>query len=846
MSGPTQNFAAALADPLWVLQWYLRAGDSGGIAAASVWDQATGAGVRVAVMDQGIDAGHPDLAEAYAGGWSLDGGSAQPRTATDSHGTAVAGIVAARANDDGMVGVAPGADLVSLYNPLSTATMTDTVAAGWRYAAGAGDADVVNNSWSYSALMLHSADFAFLDDHRLADQQRFGIDYGDFTAIGAALADLVEQGRGGLGATVVMAAGNANLEGDDVNLHGTQASRHTVTVSATGRDGDAALFSTHGAAVLVSAPGQGVVSTDRVGEAGYSGDDFTQVSGTSFSAPMVSGTVALMLEANAGLGWRDVQDILAFSARQTDAGDPGWQVNGAGLAYSHEYGFGMVDARAAVRLAASWTGPAATSANELHLSAELAAPAAIPDGGVGVLEQAVSFADDIVLDAVSLDIDLPHDRVGDLTITLVSPSGTEARLLDRPGLGQTDAPGDHLVWTFGAMAFREEHGAGTWTLRIADAIAGLSGSLQSWTLHLYGDAPGANDRYVFTDSFAGSAAPLVDEAGVDWLNAAALSGDAAIDLRPGSESQLAAGSLWLDQTAMIEHAVAGDGDDMLTGNDGANWLLGGAGDDTLAGGAGGDTLDGGDGRDAVQLGATSGAVADLRTGVAEGNRLVAVEDLLGGDFGDWLVGDGDANRLDGFAGADTLIGAAGDDELAGGAGGDNLRGTRGADTLDGGVGDDMLYGGADDDRVDGGDGIDLAAGNSGDDTVTGGAGDDLLRGQGGDDWLFGDAGDDHLVGHAGADLLVGGDGDDTLVGGPSDDWLTGGAGADVFVFGDNQAADTVSDFQPGVDRLQLPGVGFEIIDGPEGAIVTWGEMGTVVTLKDIDPGQLSAGDFILG
>ena len=76
--------------------------------------------------------------------------------------------------------------------------------------------------------------------------------------------------------------------------------------------------------------------------------------GTSYAAPVVTGVIALMLEANPALTWRDVQGILATTASQTNPTDASWVTNGAGLTHSGKYGFGLVDAHAAVRAAVAW------------------------------------------------------------------------------------------------------------------------------------------------------------------------------------------------------------------------------------------------------------------------------------------------------------------------------------------------------------------------------------------------------------------------------------------------------------------------------------------------------------
>src|SRR5690606_37056929 len=120
-------------------------------------------------------------------------------------------------------------------------------------------------------------------------------------------------------------------------------------------------YTTPGAPVLVSAPGSDVVSTDFHDSDGYNpGELFAHQWGTSFAAPIVTGVVSLILQANPNLGYRDVQEILAYSARLNDLEDGSWQTNGAvdfnggSLWTNYHYGFGFVDATAAVRLAETW------------------------------------------------------------------------------------------------------------------------------------------------------------------------------------------------------------------------------------------------------------------------------------------------------------------------------------------------------------------------------------------------------------------------------------------------------------------------------------------------------------
>jgi len=249
-----------------------------------------------------------------------------------------------------------------------------------------------------------------------------------------------------------------------------------------------------------------------------------------------------------------------------------------------------------------------------------------------------------------------------------------------------------------------------------------------------------------------------------------------------------------DILVSIENVTGSQRDDRLTGNAGVNWLDGQDGNDLLRGGAGADSLDGDDGIDtASYYYDTVGVSIDLgaRTaigGEAQGDVLVAIENLTGGQGNDILGGDVRANVLQGWAGDDTLRGGAGGDRLDGGAGSDT------ASYYSGGVGV----------------GVNLAIG-----TVSGDAQGDVLVSI---ENISGSQGADILTGNAGANTLQGWNGNDVLRGGAGKDTLTGGAGADRFVFtasgdsGTGANADRITDFS----RTQLDKIDLMAIDANAG------------------------------
>ncbi|MFC3123707.1 proprotein convertase P-domain-containing protein [Pseudoroseomonas globiformis] len=552
---------AVFNDPDFPNQWPLRTAKLTGL-----YDEYSGQGVRIGQIDTRRWPEEPEL----TGQLDLAAGVTASGTSpiTDLHGQQVAELLVGRANNgiDG-IGAAFGATLVAYTFDMPG---NRTVAQETELLALQAQVDVSHNSWGRSGYLF---------------QDNFA--QPAYAGAAAAIARAATEGRGGLGTVFVRSAGNAAQQGDDVNTHSYANDRHTITVGAAFENGVVAPMSNPGAALLIVAPG----------------------TATSWSAPIATGAVALMLEANPGLGYRDVQTILALSARMTDT-NAGWFTNaaddwnGGGLHASRRSGFGMIDAHAAVRLAESWD-VTSTAANLLQTSAGNNSGAVLADNAR--VEQSVTIGSAIAVERAELSIDLRHERIGDLRITLISPSGTESLLLDRPGLGNYDPASGSLVFTLGSTQFLGEAAQGEWRVRVEDLAAGNTGNLAGWSLTVLGAAASNNTRHVFTDEFATLAADparrvLQDTSGEDTINGAALTGAARIDLSGAEPSRIAGQTLSLGANTVIEHAVGGDGDDWITGNDHSNRLNGGRGHDRLEGGGGNDLLDPGPGRNIVDGG----------------------------------------------------------------------------------------------------------------------------------------------------------------------------------------------------------------------------------------------------
>jgi len=349
-------------DPLYGAQWHLDARDALGAGGGwdmnfrEAWSVTRGGGVVIAVVDDGIDVEHADLKGNLAAGLShnfLNGSESGAHMAgAVGHGTSVAGMAAARGfNRVGIAGVAPEAGLAAFVIADRFYTSDDSLL-GAAYAREGARVAAQNHSWGYDTAGFKS----------LSPLEEAGIEAAH------------RSGRGGLGVLLVRAAGNSFAEGLEVNDEEQSSDPRFIAVAAVGRDGRAASYSTRGPSILVAAPGGesaeaggvGLVTTDWSGSLGFNtaaaaGSDSAdyiseaeELYGTSFAAPLITGTLALALSANPGLAVRDAQQILVLASRQRGGPDLLAVTNGVGLVASPETGFGVPDAGLALRLAAGW------------------------------------------------------------------------------------------------------------------------------------------------------------------------------------------------------------------------------------------------------------------------------------------------------------------------------------------------------------------------------------------------------------------------------------------------------------------------------------------------------------
>jgi len=543
-------------DPMLGQQWHLKNtgqngyADTGGIAGNDIATAATyqlgisGSGVKAAVVDTGLEIAHEDLAaNVVPGSWDFVNNDNDPTSTatTGDHGTSVAGLIAAvRNNGKGGMGVAPGAGLNGYNFLVSTQTTPILVAS----LGGSSSNPTSNDVWVFN----QSYGFSNLNDFPVNATEE------------AQYLSGVTTLRGGKGALYVKAAGNgfrSIVQSPDTcapaRALGTSCQNASmdpyntlpfnVVVGAVNAGGVKSSYSTAGSAIWVSAPGgeyglnasvapglipeayqPAMVTTDQSGcAAGYSRtgvntsvfDDgappntscnyANTMNGTSSATPVTVGAIALVLEANPALGWRDVKHILASTATQVDpsraavivpVSDPNvalrgyvaelpWITNAAGHKFHNWYGFGRVNVDAAVAMATSYSpGQLGTLADTGWIaSGALSLP--IPDASATGVTSTITVpaTPDLTIEAVQIAVTAAHTYIGDLGIELTSPAGTKTILLNiRNGFNGSGLNGMVLA----SNAFYGETSAGNWTIKVVDGDAIDTGTLNGWQIRIYG------------------------------------------------------------------------------------------------------------------------------------------------------------------------------------------------------------------------------------------------------------------------------------------------------------------------------------------------------------------------
>ena len=474
-------------DSLFGCQWHLNNALGEDINVEPVWwDGLKGEGINIAVVDDGMDWSHEDLVDNVNESLNYDYfGYNDIHHRFEHHGTNVAGVIAARDNGVGVRGVAPRANIYG-YNLVSYGVATDADDAN-AMALNRAITAISNNSWG-------PPDGPAMDTA------------GPFWR--GAVTSGVNDGYNRSGVFYVWAAGNGHKRGDNSNLDGL-ANFYAVTAVCAVNDGDIrASYSELGANLWICAPsGEGALLEHREIVTTENSDRYTaDFSGTSAATPIVSGVAALMRQANPNLTWRDLKLILAASARKNDPMNTGWadgaQKYGSSSAsdiyhFNHEYGFGVVDAKAAVDMAKTWSYSLPPLQNSTMSSGGLNIH--VPDPPIGGFVPPITHSLTLTsnvdfIEFVEVNVTFDHPSFRDLEIVLTSPSGATSTLaVPYNTFTDDDDPSNDNIplrgqFRFGSARHLGENPNGEWRLQVTDHLPfpSAGGIFSSWSIKVYG------------------------------------------------------------------------------------------------------------------------------------------------------------------------------------------------------------------------------------------------------------------------------------------------------------------------------------------------------------------------
>ena len=548
-------------DPLYQHQWHLNNtgqtnfATNGGTSGADlnvdsvIVSGITGSGVRVNVVDEGLEIAHEDLVDNIVANFSYDfiGNDNDPtRSANDGdHGTSVAGIIASKGwNNKGGRGVAPNAELIG-FNYLETGAATaanETIAL--YSSALVADVDIFNMSYGFipngqfGPANQYSSPLSFRENAVLAGA----------SGLRAGKGAIYVKSSGNSWATTNNANNDSDMPNWDANFDYSTSEPEVITVGALNADDTRSSYSTPGASLWISSYGgesgwnnshlnsQGIsnqaspnidtaiMTTDQSscskgyvssngstgGVSGLEPNEFNDFSGdysensscnyhstfngTSSAAPNVSGVVALMLEKNPNLTWRDVRHILASTATQVDASSSktvqgisqySWVTNAANYKYNPIYGFGKINAADAVTSAGNYT--AGSLGNQVaYMTDSGTINATINSLTSNQYQITVSNRDgyDGIIEWIRIGVRIDHADPSEFGMRLLSPSGTIHNIMFPYTAVTTNPSGS--TFELGIGGFYGESVAGTWTLVIDEYTDdGVDGVLEQWDIRTW-------------------------------------------------------------------------------------------------------------------------------------------------------------------------------------------------------------------------------------------------------------------------------------------------------------------------------------------------------------------------
>ncbi|OUC48810.1 convertase P-domain protein [Trichinella nativa] len=462
----TRESSVEWPDPLYSQQWYLNGFVGDGMRVREAWSMGySGKNVVVSILDDGIQGDHPDLAANYDAMASHDvnDGDDNPYP---------------RDNGDNRF-----ASVRMLDGPVSDRVEGSALSLRQQHI------DIYSASWGPE------------DDGKTFD--------GPGRLAKMAFYQGVTEGRNGKGNIYIWASGNGGTFKDSCSCDGYTVSIYTLSVSSTTFDHKQPWYLEECPSTLASTYSSGLINQPAIVTTDMPNTCTTHHTGTSASAPIAAGIVALVLEANSNLTWRDMQHLVVRTSDPTPLlNNPGWIVNGVGRKVSSKFGYGILNAEKLIRLGKKWktvpTQHVCTFVYEMPdpilLNGQFLKNITINVNGCP------QGAPVRYLEHVQLVMSVQFSRRGDLRIRITSPSGTESELL--PPRLNDGSDGGFIKWPFMSVQQWGENPEGKWIVTLENVgNPNNRGTFHDCLLTLYGTEEMAQSSELEMDEELGKNSP---------------------------------------------------------------------------------------------------------------------------------------------------------------------------------------------------------------------------------------------------------------------------------------------------------------------------------------------------
>uniref|UniRef100_A0A8D8SYB9 Neuroendocrine convertase 1 n=1 Tax=Cacopsylla melanoneura TaxID=428564 RepID=A0A8D8SYB9_9HEMI len=454
------KYETLFTDEWWPMQWYeqdYRATNSSkrlDLNVVPVYQKLniTGAGVNIIIIDDGIEYTHEDIKDNFApelsynfnaDKWDITPRYEDPR---NKHGTRCAGELVMKPNNSKCgVGVCYGARVGGVK--LLDGETTDLIESkALQFALD--QVDIYSGSWGPP------------DDGKAMD--------GPGKLSEAAIERGIKEGRNGKGVLYVFAAGNGKSHGDNCAADGYINSIFTIAIASAREDGESPFYSEECTGVHATTYSGGITDPVKIITTDVHDTCTCEHSGTSAAAPMAAGVLALALEANPNMTWRDFQHALAWTSETEPLSQvSGWEQNSRNLWYHPAFGFGLINAYKLVSHAKNWKNVQTQRICEITL--DVGPPTEFTYGSswkrsYNITACSGSQNEIKYLEHVLATVSIDYQRRGDVQIELTAPSGVKSVLMrPRP---DDDAKNGFADWTMLTLKHWGESPVGEWTFEI--------------------------------------------------------------------------------------------------------------------------------------------------------------------------------------------------------------------------------------------------------------------------------------------------------------------------------------------------------------------------------------------